>query len=103
MAMDAAWIKRGTRALAIVAGCAAVAAIAILIMVRNVAAPGDISGALSHNPQVYTLSMGHMEDLTLHSFAYLRLPLGLAALAFIVGTIGCLILARAEARSWRQR
>ena len=29
-----------------------------------------------------------MEDLTLRSFAYLRLPLGLAALAFVVGALG---------------
>jgi len=88
MAMDSAWIRRGTRVLAVVAGCAAIAAIAILVLVRNVPAPGDISGALSHNPQVYTLSMGHMEDLTLSSFAYLRLPLALAALAFVIGAIG---------------
>jgi hypothetical protein len=29
-----------------------------------------------------------MEDLTLDSFAYLRFPLGLAAIAFLVGTVG---------------
>jgi len=33
-----------------------------------------------------------MEDLTLQSFAYLRLPLGLAALAFCIGAIGTLVL-----------
>jgi hypothetical protein len=31
-----------------------------------------------------------MEDLTLESFAYLRLPLGLAALAFLIGALGSL-------------
>ena len=29
-----------------------------------------------------------MEDLTLDSFAYLRFPLGLAAIAFLVGAVG---------------
>ncbi len=31
---------------------------------------------------------GHVEDLTLKSFAYLRLPLALAGLAFFIGFIG---------------
>src|SRR5208283_4301823 len=90
MAVEGTWIKRGTRALAIITGCAAIAAISILILVRNVPAPGDIAAALSHHPNVYTLSMGHMEDLTLESFAYLRLPLAVAAVAFVVGATGAL-------------
>ena len=52
------------------------------------AAPGDIASALSSHPKAYKLSLGHMEDLTLASFAYLRLPLALAAVAFVVGSIG---------------
>ena len=84
------WIRRGTRALSIVAGCAAVAAIVILFLVRNFSAPGDIAGALSVHPKAYTLSMGHMEDLTLQSFAYLRFPLLMAAIAFLVGALGTL-------------
>ena len=55
--------------------------IAILVLVRNVPVAGDISSALSQHPEAYTLSLGHMEDLTLQSFAYLRLPLAVAALA----------------------
>jgi hypothetical protein len=47
--------------------------------------PGDISNALTQNPDMYTLSLGHMSDLTLHSFAYLRLPLTLAACALLIG------------------
>ena len=35
--------------------------------------------------QAYTLSLGHMEDLTLASFAYLRVPLAMAAIAFLAG------------------
>ena len=41
--------------------------------------------AQSQRPGTYTLSLGHMEDLTLASFAYLRVPLALAAVAFLVG------------------
>jgi hypothetical protein len=88
MAEGGAWVRRGTRVLAVVAGLAAVACIAILIAVRGVPSPGDISQALSRNPSAYTLSLGHMEDLTLDSFAYLRLPLALAALAFAIGCLG---------------
>ena len=51
-------------------------------------APGDISAALTQNPDVYTLSLGHMTDLTLRSFAYLRLPLAVAGVAFLVGAVG---------------
>lgn len=89
MAAGGAWVRRGTRALAVIAGCAALACALILLAVRNVPAPGDISQALSQHPSAYTLSLGHMEDLTLESFAYLRLPLGMAALAFAIGAIGC--------------
>jgi hypothetical protein len=56
--------------------------------VRGVPTPADISQALSSNPAAYTLSLGHMEDLTLKSFAYLRIPLALAAAAFLIGAIG---------------
>ena len=91
MVAGGVWIKGATKALASVSAIAAIAAIAILVVVRNVPAPGDIASALSHNPQVYTLSMGHMEDLTLTSFAYLRLPLAVAALAFAIGAIGSFV------------
>lgn len=90
MAMEGDWIRTGTRVLGVVAGCASLGAVAILIAVRHVPTPGDISAALSEHPSAYTLSLGHMEDLTLQSFAYLRLPLGLAAFAFCVGAIGTL-------------
>jgi 4-amino-4-deoxy-L-arabinose transferase-like glycosyltransferase len=92
MAMEGKWIRWGTRALAIIAACAAVAAIAILVAVRHVPTPSDISVALSQHPGAYKLSLGHMEDLTLQSFAYLRLPLGLAALSFAIGAVGTLAL-----------
>ncbi len=90
MAAGGGWIRRGTRAVSIIAGSAAVAAIIILVLVRNVPTPGDIAGVLSDHPGAYTLSLGHMEDLTLPSFAYLRLPLAVAALAFLIGALGTL-------------
>jgi 4-amino-4-deoxy-L-arabinose transferase-like glycosyltransferase len=92
MASEDTWIKRGTRALAVIAACAAVAAIAILVAVRHLPTPSDISVALSQHPGAYKLSLGHMQDLTLESLAYLRVPLGVAALAFCVGAIGTLVL-----------
>ncbi len=88
MALGGTYIRRGTRVLSMVLGCAAVAAMIILLLVRNVPTPGDIAGALSEHPGAYTLSLGHMEDLTLQSFAYLRLPLAVAAIAFLIGALG---------------
>jgi Dolichyl-phosphate-mannose-protein mannosyltransferase len=88
MATGGIWIRRGTRVITLVSGLCAIAAIAILISVRHIPTPGDISAALGHHPKAYKLSLGHMEDLTLDSFAYLRLPLGLAAAAFLLGVIG---------------
>ena len=88
MAAGGKWIRRGTQTLTVITACAALAALVILFLVRNVATPGDIAGALSEHPKAYTLSLGHMEDLTLTSFAYLRLPLAVAAVAFLVGAVG---------------
>jgi len=50
--------------------------------------PGDISSALTQNPDMYTLSLGHMSDLTLRAFSYLRLPLALAGFGLLIGVIG---------------
>ena len=88
MAAGGAWAKRGTRALALIAACAAIAVFALIFLVRNTPAPGDISAALGHHPGAYTLSLGHMEDLTIQSFAYLRLPLFVAGIAFLIGMLG---------------
>ena len=83
-------VRAGTRLLTVLCAISAVAAIGILIAVRHVPTPGDISQALTLNPSAYKLSLGHMQDLTLKSFAYLRLPLALAAVAFLIGAIGTL-------------
>lgn len=88
MAFGGSRVRRGTRVLSAITGCAAIAAIVLLLLVRNVATPGDISNALTENRQAYTLSLGHIEDLTIASFAYLRLPLAVAALAFLIAALG---------------
>jgi len=87
MAEGGDWIRRGTRVLSVVTGCAGLACITIFFLVRNLPAPGDISSALGHHPSVYTLSLGHMMDLTFDSFAYLRLPLAVAAIALLGGAL----------------
>lgn len=88
IAADSAWIRRGTRLLAAICAAAAVAALLILLRVRGVPAAGDISSALSQHPSAYTLSLGHILDLTWASFAYLRVPLLVAGLAFLLGAVG---------------
>ncbi len=91
MALEGKLVRGGTRLLTVVFTIAAVLAIAILIADRHVSTPGDISQALTSNPGAYKLSLGHMEDLTLKSFAYLRLPLALAAVAFVIAAVGTLL------------
>jgi 4-amino-4-deoxy-L-arabinose transferase-like glycosyltransferase len=76
-----------SRTVAAVAALACLAATGLLIRVWGLPAPGDISQSLTQNPDLYTLSLGHMGDLTIASFAYLRVPLGIAAAAFFVGAV----------------
>jgi 4-amino-4-deoxy-L-arabinose transferase-like glycosyltransferase len=81
-------LRVATRVAALVAAAAFLAIAVVLAMVWNRPAPGDIAQALTQNPDVYTLSLGHMTDLTMAAFAYLRLPLAVAGVAFLVGAIG---------------
>jgi 4-amino-4-deoxy-L-arabinose transferase-like glycosyltransferase len=92
VAAGSRWITIGTRIAGTVAGLAAMTIGAILIRVRGIPTPGDISNALTSNPDAYTLSLGHMLDLTIGSFAYLRLPLAVAGVAFLVGALGAWLL-----------
>jgi 4-amino-4-deoxy-L-arabinose transferase-like glycosyltransferase len=89
-AMDAEgdWIKWGRRVLGAVAALAALTTLGIAFAVRNLPTPGDIASALARHPSAYTLSLGHMLDLTFDSFAYLRLPLCVAGIAFLLGAAG---------------
>lgn len=84
---ERAW-RWGVRSAGIAAGCAFIAIAGLLWASRGFAAPGDIAQALSSNPGNYTLSLGHMGDLTLRSFAYLRMPLVVAGAAMLAGAIG---------------
>jgi 4-amino-4-deoxy-L-arabinose transferase-like glycosyltransferase len=80
--------RAAARVAGAVAACSFVAIATILFLVRGMPSPGDISMALTQNPDAYTLSMGHMQDLTIASFAYLRLPLALAGIACLIGALG---------------
>jgi len=83
-----AWVRRGQIVLTAIASAAALAIAFILSQVWNLPAPGDISQALvTQEVTAYTLSLGHMGDLTLASFAYLRAPLILAGIAFLIGAV----------------
>jgi 4-amino-4-deoxy-L-arabinose transferase-like glycosyltransferase len=85
MAMGGDWIRRGTRVLSVIAACAGLVTLTLFILTRGLPAPGDISQALSQHPGAYKLALGHLQDLTLASFAYLRVPLLIAAIAFCIG------------------
>jgi hypothetical protein len=93
MASPNAWSRAGTKVLALLCGGAVLAIVGILWRVQGLSTPGDISNALTSNPEAYTLSLGHMGDLTIESFAYLKVPLVLAGIAFAIGAVG----------AWRMR
>ncbi len=88
MAGGGKWVMRGTKTLAVISAVCALTTFALWIAVRHTPTPGDISEALSSHPSAYTLSLGHMEDLTLPAMAYLRWPLLIAAAAFVIGALG---------------
>ena len=90
MATEGTWVRRGTRIVCMISGLAALVVFSILFYVRNISVSGDISKALTSHPAVYSLALGHIEDLTLYSFSYLRFPLLVAGVAFLVGALGTL-------------
>ncbi len=97
MAKEGAWIARGRKLVAVVAAAGALVVIVILLKVWDLPAPGDISRALTQHPEAYTLSLGHMGDLTLASFAYLRPPLLMAGIALSIGAAGAWFLSNRRA------
>jgi len=70
-------------------------AITIFFAATAPAAPAgaDIVDLLTSNPDLYTLSLGHLFDLTGRSMSLFRLPLALTGIAFLAGTFA----------SWRLR
>ena len=92
MEREGKWITTATKSLAAVAAAAALLIAALLFEIRHMPVPGDIASALQQHPEAYTLSLGHMDDLTLQSLAYLRAPLALAGVAFLIGAVGAWLL-----------
>ncbi len=75
------WTRLGSRALAGTFAFLWAGMAAILVLVAKIPTNGELADALAQHPEMYTLSLGHMGDLTLAAFAYLRLPLAIAAAA----------------------
>jgi 4-amino-4-deoxy-L-arabinose transferase-like glycosyltransferase len=83
MACEGVAMRAGAIVLGVVGTLAFAAIVYILTQVWGLPTPGDISNALvTQDFEAYTLSLGHMGDLTLRSFAYLRPPLMMAGGAF---------------------
>ena len=88
MAEGGAWIRRGTHILTALAGTAAAVVLALLFVIRNLPTPGDIAVALTQRLQFYNLALSHIQDLNLRAFAYLRVPLIVAAAGLLIGMAG---------------
>lgn len=86
------WREVSTLVLGTILAVAGLAVGILFFLVRTNRAPGDISRALTQHPDAYTLALGHMGDLTFQSLAYLKLPLALAAAAFLIGGVLAWIL-----------
>jgi len=82
LATGSRWVRTGTHAVQAVCAILSAVLFTLSLLVWHVPTPGDISQALTQHPELYTHSLGHIWDLTLNAFAYLKLPLGLAAVAF---------------------
>lgn len=65
--------------------------VTIFFAARAPSAPpnADIADLLRTNPALYTLSLGHLFDLTGQSMSLFRLPLVLTGVAFLLGTVAC--------------
>ncbi|WP_109487084.1 ArnT family glycosyltransferase [Occallatibacter savannae] len=85
---DQRWTAHGSRVLAGSFALFCVAMLTVLGLVAKVPAPGELAAALTQHPEMYTLSLGHMGDLTLAAFAYLKLPLAVAAVSCAICAAG---------------
>ncbi len=88
--------KWPARVLGCFCGTVSTLLLAIFVLTHGYSTPGDISRALTLNPDAYTLSLGHLKDLTLPAMAYLRAPLLLATFAFAAGAAGCWLMSGAR-------
>jgi hypothetical protein len=82
------FFRPGTRVLAGVFAVCFAALGTVLALAARLPANGELAQALTKNPEMYTLSLGHMTDLTLGAFAYLKLPLAIAVAVFGATALG---------------
>jgi 4-amino-4-deoxy-L-arabinose transferase-like glycosyltransferase len=82
------FFRLSTNAIAIVFFAMFAALGAVFAMVARLPEKGELAQALTQNPAMYTFSLGHLTDLTLPAFAFLKLPLALAAADFGLAAIG---------------
>ena len=82
------YFRASSRVLLAVFTALSIVLAAAFISVAHTPAKGDIAEALAQHPDMYTLSLGHMADLTLPAFAYLKLPTALASAAFAFCAVG---------------
>jgi 4-amino-4-deoxy-L-arabinose transferase-like glycosyltransferase len=87
-------ISTGRWLLALLGTSALVGSIVVLVMIKGIDLNGDISSALTRNPESYALSLGHIFDLTPRSMAALRAPVLGAGLALFAGALLSLVFAR---------
>lgn len=91
LASETTRVRTGMRALGFAFAGLFVLLTTLLLLVWRMPVTGNIALALVQHPELYTLSLGHFGDLTLTAFAYLKLPLALAAIAFAIGALGVTI------------
>ena len=93
------FVRAGRWITIVVFGILALGLGTVLWLAAGIPAHGELADALLQHPEMYTLSLGHMLDLTLGAFAYLKLPLALAVLAFGFVAAGCLATRKNLART----
>ena len=98
------WLRISASALALIGLAAGVTLLVLLWQSRHLPFEPDIGNVLAkHNMDEDTLSTSHMLDLSDASFAALRLPAGLAAIALLIAPVLSLTLRmkrRHYAASW---
>jgi len=91
--LSSVWLVAGQAAFAIVGVLSSIALLWGLWVSRSLPKVNDIGTVLAHRGVGdYTLSMSHLFDLTGTSFAALRLPAALAAVALLIGPLAGLLL-----------
>jgi 4-amino-4-deoxy-L-arabinose transferase-like glycosyltransferase len=98
------WLKTSAGLLAVIGAAASVTLLVLLWQSRQLPFEPDIGNVLAtHNMDTDTLSTSHMLDLSYASFAALRLPAALAAMALLVAPLlsfGLRVWRRHYAATW---